>query len=237
MKQKKKSDDLETIVIKNRNLILDGILGTHTELQVEAAVSFARYMSAVSVTNSNFPLFLKILETNNRWIVDALINGYEARLLFSSIIPNSYLIERAFKLLANWHPGEIYKKVLLAVLGIIECAYYKSDDGYEIVKLEINHLNSVGKFINQAKDQDYEINRLILHILDKISQLGEYRRSLDKNIIAKHAFNIRIAYFDNTKRLLEVIPEVLLVKTNRKEEDVRPSKEFRHYLQKTENID
>lgn len=233
--RKKRSNILDKIIQQNKSVILNGIIGQQNELQLESSICFARYLSSVGLNRKTYRLFLQILETNNRWIVDALIGKTKPSLLFTPIRPNKFLIRRAFQLLSFWHPGEIYSKVLLAILGIIQYSYYSPDDGYKMVRLEINNLNSIGKFLLEDRDQDDPINREILHILDKITKLGEYHNDLQKSVIAKHAFNLRIAFFDNKKKLLNVIPGVILVKLKRKQDDLKPSKKFLKFLNKDEN--
>jgi hypothetical protein len=225
----------EDIFDKNKNIIINGIIGIQTKTQLESVICFARYLNMVGITRVNYRLFLRIIETNNKWVVDAIIGRLQPHLFFSSIKPNSYLIRRAYQLLTSWHPGQIYEKVLLAILGIIEYSYYKADDGFEIYSLEINHINNIGKYLVQEKGQDYQINDIILKILDHISAIGEYRNNIRKSVIAKHAFNIRIAYFDNTKNLLDFIPEILLVRYNREDYNLDPSTEFMEFINKIEN--
>ncbi len=216
----------------NRQLVLQGISGSITPEQVESSTMFAAYLNRVGISSKNYGLFLKLLETNNQWIVDGLIGGKSPDLLFSSLKPNSYLINKAFILLTSWHPGQIYEKVLLAVLGIIQYGFYKPDDGYRIFPLEISDINNLGKFLKEDNDQFHEVNEIILEILDRITGLGEHSNNLNKSIIAKHSFNIRISYFDNTKSLLDTIPKVLLVKLKREDREVKPSKEFISFFSK-----
>lgn len=219
----------------NRQIILQGITGIVTTEQVESSTMFAVYLSHVGITNKNYSLFLKLLETNNQWIVDGLIGGRKPDLLFSSLKPNTYLITKAFQLLTSWHPGQIYEKVLLSVLGIIQYGYYKPDDGFRIYQLEIADLNNLGKFLNEEYDQFQEVNETILEILDRLTGMGEYSNNRDKSILSKHAYNIRISYFDNTKSLLDVIPKVLLVKLKREDREIKPTKEFISFFSKKYN--
>ncbi|MCG8570209.1 MAG: hypothetical protein MJB14_08725 [Spirochaetes bacterium] len=226
--------DVADIYDVNKRIIVSGIIGMQTKTQLESSICFARYLNTVGMNRKNYKLFLKIIETNNMWVVDAIIGRHHPHLFFSSIKPNSYLIKRAFQLLTAWHPGQIYEKVLLAILGIIEYSYYKADDGYEILPLEINHLNNIGKFLVKEKDQDYKINDIILRILDRISSIGEYKKTLKKSVIAKHSFDIRIAYFDNTKNLKDHIPDILLVRYKREDYNLDPSPEFIQFFNQIE---
>jgi hypothetical protein len=227
---KKKLNEMERIIVNNLGLILDGIAGTQTTYQIESGVCFANYLNHVGINSNNYHLFLNLIETNNLWIIDALIGKRDARLLFTTIKPNKYLLKKAFQFLTLWHPKQIYLKVLPAILGIIECGYYKPDDGYKIYRLTINDMNNLGKFLDPEKDQMDDENSVILHILDKIAKIGEYRHTITKSILSKHAFDIRHAYFDNTKKLVDVIPHVLLVNLKREDTEMNPSKEFINFI-------
>ena len=225
-------EEMDSIIHQNRDIILNGIFGTATPMQVGSAMAFAKYLGYVGITARNYLLFLKIIETNNKWIVDELIGDRDPRLLFSVIKPNRFLIERAFDLLAAWHPGQIYSKVLLSVLGIVEYSYYKADDGYSIYPVNITDLQNLGKFLDQGKDQLESTNAAILEILDRMSQLGEYARSLSKLNISKQSFNIRDGFFDNTKNLTDIIPQVLLIRLKREDVEISPTKEFFSFASK-----
>ena len=226
MKKKFIEDEIDIIFKANQYIIINGIFNCHTSVQVESCIGFAKYLNYVGITRQNYQIFVKLLETNNKWVVDSLIGIREPKLLFSTIKPNFYLINKAFNMLSFWHPRQIYNKVLKALLGIIEYSYYKSDDGYKIYKLRINDLNNLGKYLDESKPQEEPDNRIILNVLDKMTQLGEYEGDIKKSIIAKHAFNIRIAYFDNRKKLLDVIPQLLLVEMNRALYEVKPPEEY-----------
>lgn len=223
------------IIDDNRDLILQGISGAITSEQVESSTTFANYLNHVGINTNNYRLFLKLIETNNKWIVDALIGKKRPDLLFTSLKPNPFLIDKAFQLLTSWHPGQIYEKVLLAVLGIIQYVYYKPDDGYRIYPIEISDINNLGKFLDESNDQYHEVNEIILEILDRLAGLGEHSVEVERSIVAKHSYNIRIAYFDHTKKLVDIIPKVLLVKLKREDREVKPSKEFISFYSKKYN--
>lgn len=220
------------IIQNNRQIILDGIFGSNNPIQVGSSMAFAKYLSHVGITSKNYYLFLKLIETNNRWIVDELLADRDPRLLFTTIRPNLQLITRAFVLLSAWHPGQIYEKVILSVLGIIEYSYYKPDDGYDIYAISITDLQNMGKFLNTERDQFDNINETLLEILDRIARLGEYHQTQHKLTISKQAFNIRDAYFDNTKQLTDTIPKVLMVRIMREDREVKPSPEFIDFARK-----
>jgi len=223
----------ESIIRKNLNTFIQAFFGCQNGLQVETSASFAAFLDQVGVTRKNYDLFFKMLETNNKWVADALIGSREPRLLFSSIPPNKVLIRKAFRLLSFLHPKQIYPKILQAVLGIIENVYYNPDDGFNTHKLKLNDIDNIGKFLDKEQNQENPENQMILNILDKITRLGEYKEDLTKSILGKHAFNIRFAYFDHRKRLEDVIPQLLLIKIPREESEVKPSENFLNFIKKS----
>lgn len=223
--------DDELILQSSMALVATGLFSCHTPEQVEAAVGFARFLRRVGINRRNYPFFLKMLETNNRYVIDALLSNKEPKLTFSAIKPNAYLIQKSFLILSFWHPGQIYHKLLQALLGIIEYSYYLPDDGFKIYKLKINDLNNIGKYLDEEQPHDEPDNRLLLDVLDKITRLGLYEESIEKSILAKHAFDIRIAYFDNTKSLCNIIPQLLLTKVAGNDYEIKPAKRYLLYLE------
>lgn len=231
MEEKSHPREDEQLLLDNREIILEGIFGCTTPVQLESSIAFARYLNHVGINASNYLLFLRFLQTNNKWVVDALIGTREPRLLFSGVRPNSVLVRKASMLLSFWHPGQIYAKVLQAVLGIIEYCYYNADDGYQIYKLRITDLNNIGKFLDEQRDQFDDNNRLLLDVLDRVTRIGSFDDNPRKSVLAKHAFEIRIAYFDHHKKCADIIPQLLLVRIDREQGELQPSKEFIRFLQ------
>jgi len=206
------SDNDRRLIRDHTLLIREAIFSCTTETQVECAVWFARYLNRVGLNGENFWLFLRLLMTNNPWVIDELLHDREAGLLFSTICPDAELIEVAFQILFSRHPDELYPRALEAVLGIIQSAYFDPDDGYRIRRLSVMDINALGKFLHKDLPQDQPLNRLILDILDKIAHIGDYYGEPDKNVLSKHAFNVRFAYFDRTREMVDAIPEPLLVR-------------------------
>lgn len=207
------------LIENDRRLIRDhahnlreALFACTTQSQVECAVAFARYLSYSGLNNDNYWLFLRLVMTNNPWVIDELLHERTARLLFSTIRPEIDLLNAAFEMLFSRHPEEIYSPALETVLGIIQNAYFDADDGYRIRKLSIMDINALGKFLIKDESQDHPLNKLILEILDRIAQVGEYYGEQDKNVLSKHAFNVRYAYFDHTRNLVDAIPEPMLIR-------------------------
>jgi hypothetical protein len=206
------SDNDKRLIKEHAFFVREALFSCQTEAQVECSVAFARYLSLAGINSENYGLFLRLVMTNNPWVIDELLHEREPRLLFSTIRPDAELIEAAFQALYSRHPEELYTPALVSLLGIIESAYFDADDGYRIRRLSIMDINALGKFLLKDEPQENAQNALILEILDRLTHLGEYYGEQDKSVLSKHAFNVRFAYFDTTRRLVDAIPQPLLVR-------------------------
>lgn len=206
--------------------ILESIVGCRTVEAVEAAISFAYFLSLSGLSSDNYPLFMKTLEVENHWVIDAIIRDKDPFLLLSRIPPNSYLMLEAFKLLTKWHPGGIYPKTLSIVLGVLQAAYSSPKDGYKIYRVSINDVNNLGKHLNKETGQDDRNNRCILDILDRLGSQAGTSEDADMEQMARQANNIRTFFFDKRKKMEDIIPQVLLVKSDYIAKEVAPEKVF-----------
>jgi len=207
------------LIENDRKLIRDhahnlreALFACTSQPQVECSVAFARYLSYSGLNNDNYWLFIRLIMTNNPWVIDELLQDRLPRLLFSTIRPDCELLDAAFEMLFSRHPEEIYVPALETVLGIIQNAYFDPDDGFRVRRLSVMDINALGKFLIKNEPQEHPLNKLILEILDRIAQVGKYYGEQDKNVLSKHAFNVRYAYFDHTRDLVDAIPEPLLVR-------------------------
>ncbi|MDJ0913695.1 MAG: hypothetical protein QNI95_09005 [Desulfobacterales bacterium] len=207
--------DEDITEIENR--LLQGIFQCRTTEAVEAAVTYARFLSTVGITPENCPLFLKMLEIENHWVIDALIGERDPFLLLSAVKPNEYIVGRIFAMMTKWHKGGIYPKNLSVILGVLQSVYSSPKEGYRIYPLTIANLNAMGKHLDKEKGQDDPLNRIILEILDKITEL-EDSGNPDMELVAIHAANIRNSFFDIRKRMEDVIPPVLMVTMDERSE-------------------
>jgi hypothetical protein len=197
-------------VVEIENRLLQGIFQCRTTEAVEAAITYSSFLSTIGITPENCPLFLKILEIENQWVIDALIGERDPFLLLSSVQPNAFIVNRIFGMMTKWHKGGIYSKNLSVILGVLQSVYSSPKEGYRIYPLTIANLNAMGKHLDKEKSQDHPLNRIILEILDKISEL-EGSTNSDMEEVAIQAGNIRNAFFDNQRKMEDVIPPVLLV--------------------------
>ncbi len=219
------SDSDRKLIREHAHTMREALFACMTDTQVECAVAFARYLNRRGITMENYRLYLRFLMTNNPWVVDELLHDREPRLVFSTIQPDAELIDTAFEVLVSRHPDELLPTVLEAVLGIIQNAYFDADDGFRIRPLKIMDINALGKFLLKDEKQEHLRNMFILEILDRMTKLGQYYAEPEKNILAKHAFSVRFAYFDNARDLGDAIPSPLLVKLPNRS-DVPPENDF-----------
>jgi hypothetical protein len=208
-------DDSRIFEIETR--LLQGVFASRTTESVEAAITFAKYLSTVGITPENYPVFLKMLEIENHWVIDALIGSRDPFLLLSAVQPNEFIVSRIFGMMTKWHKGGIYHKNLSVILGVLQSVYSSPRDGYRIYSLRIADVNALGKHLDKEKGQDDPLNRVILEILDKISMLEDSGNS-EIEEIAIHASAVRNAFFDDRKRMNDVIPPVLLMTADDRKE-------------------
>src|SRR5574341_1046616 len=213
-------------ILEVENRILQQIMSARTPEASEAAVSYARFLRLSGLDVENYPLFLKMLEIENHWVLDALIGDSDPFLLLSTIPPNKYLISKCFVLLTRWRPGGIYPKTLAIVLGVLQNAYSSPRDGYKIYHLSVADVDNLGKHLEKEKGQNDPRNRCILDILDRIGSLEGLRWDESMEQVARQALHIRSHFFDNTKALEACIPQVLLVRGDYRTEEVAPRQLF-----------
>ncbi len=200
----------DTRITEIETYLLQGVFGCRTTEAVEAAITYAKYLSTVGISPENCPVFLRMLEIENHWVIDSLIGERDPFLLLSAVQPNKFILSRVFSMLTRWHKGSIYPKSLSVILGVLQSVYSSPKDGYRIYPLRIADVNSLGKHLEKGHGQDDPLNRVILDILEKISHL-EDPAIPEMEEVALHAASIRNAFFDDRKKMEEVIPPVLLV--------------------------
>jgi len=207
----------ESRIPEIENRLLQGILSSRTTEAVEAAVTYGRFLSSVGITPENYAVFLRMLEIENHWVIDALIGERDPFLLLSPVQPNEFIVSRILAMMTRWQKGGIYPKNLSVILGVVQSVYSSPRDGYRIYPLSIADTNALGKHLDKEKGQDDPSNRAILEILDKLSTLEDAGEP-DMEEIAIHASNIRNAFFDDKKSIEDVIPPVLLVTVQERQE-------------------
>jgi hypothetical protein len=204
------------------NRLIQQIVSARTSEAVEAAIAYTRFLRLSGLTSDNYPLFLKMLEIENHWVLDALIGDEDPFLFLSTIQPNNYVISKCFTLLTRWHPGGIYPNTLSITLGVLQNAFSSPKDGYKIYPLTVADVDNLGKHLEKEKGQNYPLNRCILDILDRIGSLQGLGWDESMEEVARQAVKIRSNFFDTTKKLEDCIPQVLLVRGDYLKDEVSP---------------
>jgi hypothetical protein len=212
-------------IFRVENHIINNVFACRTPDAVEAAITYSAFLRRSGLTNENYPLFLKLLEMDNHYVIDSLLGTTDPFLFLTPIQPTKHLVSTTFRLLTNWHPGGIYPKTLAIVLGSLQAAYSYAKDGYKIHKVAINDVNNLGKHLNKEKGQDESVNRAILDILDRLASL-EGQGDDEMELIARQCNVIRGNYFDKRRKMEDAIPQVLLVKSDYLVKEVLPINVF-----------
>jgi hypothetical protein len=215
----------EDSIFRVENHIINNIFAGRTVDAVEAAITYTSFLRRSGLTNENYPLFLKLLEMDNHFVIDSLLGSTDPFLFLTPIQPTKHLVSTCFRLLTNWHPGGIYPKTLAIVLGALQATYSYAKDGYKIHDVSINDVNNLGKHLNKEKGQDEPVNRAILDILDRLASLeGQGDDAME--LIARQCNVIRGNFFDKRRKMEDAIPQVLLVKSDFLVKEVLPSLVF-----------
>ena len=215
----------EEAIYRVENHIINNMFACRRPDAVESALSYTRFLRMSGLTNENYPLFLKLLEMDNHYVIDSLIGETDPFLMLTPIQPTKHLLSTCFRLLTNWHPGGIYPKTLSIVLGVLQASYSYAKDGYLVHKVVINDVNNLGKHLNKDKGQKDPVNRAILDILDRIALL-EGQGDEEMELIARQCNLIRSYFFDKRKKMEDSIPQVLLVKSDYLVKEVLPEHVF-----------
>ena len=210
-------------ILEVENRLLQQLMSARTPEAVEAAISYARFLRMSGLTSENYPVFLKMLEIENHWVLDALVGDRDPFLLLSTIPPNRFVVSKCFKLLTKWRAGGIYPKTRAIVLGVLQNAYSSPRDGYKIYPLSIADVDNLGKHLEKDAGQDEPQNRCILDILEKFGSLEGLQWDDSMEGVARQAMTIRSNFFDNTKMLEDCIPQVLMVRGNYLEIEKSPN--------------
>jgi hypothetical protein len=206
---------------------INDIIQAKDGYSVFAAVAFSHYLvGKVGLNPDNYPIFFRLIESGNRWVIDALTEGRDPAKLFQTIQPNTFMLQECFRMLTKWKPGEIYPKALQIIYGLLTLCYEVPEEGYRLYPLTVSDINNLGKHLDKTKDQMEPLNRIVLTTLDRIAGLIEPQKpmpSREVQDVALQANNIRGKFLDMTKRMNEVIPDILLERGDWTKTEVPPN--------------
>jgi len=206
---------------------INDIIDANDEYGAFAALALSHYLiNKVGIHADNYPIYFRLLESGNRWVIDALVGDREPGKFFGNIQPNTFMLRECFRMLTKWKSGEIYPKALLVIYGLLSVCYRDPEEGYRLYPVSVNDVNNLGKHLDKEKNQMDPLNRTVLSVLDEIASLIEPQRPMPTDEIkdvALQANNIRGKFLDMTKRLNEAIPDILLERGDYTKNEVRPN--------------
>ena len=192
-----------------------------------AAVALAHYLvNKIGLTPDNYPIYFRLIESGNPWVIDTLVGENDPDKLMGTIQFNTFMIGECFRMLTGWKSGEVYPKALVIIYGLLRVCYQVPEEGYRIFPLTVTDVNNLGKHLDKTKDQMYPLNRAVLSMLDRIASLIEPQKpmpSVEIQDVALQANNIRGKFLDMTKNLNEAIPDVLLIRGNYLDNQIKPN--------------
>lgn len=206
---------------------LHNIFTCKEELGVDATIAYATFMNKIGVHPDNYPMFLKLLDLENHWVVDALVGSKSPEEFFINVQPNTFMIQECFKMFTRWKRGGIYSKSLLILFGLLKLMYKNPSEGWKVFAPSSSDVNQLGKHLDETKDQTDPVNKVILYLLDKIASLMDPGHPVEDEAmveVAVQANNIRGKFLDITKHLNEAIPDKLLEKSDFTKHEIAPSK-------------
>ena len=206
---------------------INDIIAAGDEYSVFAGVAFSHYLiNKVGIHSDNYPVYFRLIESGNRWIIDALVGNREPSKFFGNIQPNTFMLRECFSMLTKWKAGGIYPKALVIIYGLLSLCYHDPEEGYRLYPLSVSDVNNLGKHLDKSKDQMDPLNRTVLTVLDEISSLIEPQRPMPSNEVkdvALQANNIRGKFLDMTKKLNEAIPDLLLERGDYSKSEIKPN--------------
>lgn len=202
------------------------IIGCNDGYSVFASVALSHYLvKKIGLTPDNYSVYFRLLESGNRFVIDALVGDKDPAKFFGTIQPNTFMLRECFRMLTRWKAGEVYPKALLIIYGLLTLCFKDPEEGYRLYPLTVNDVNNLGKHLDKGQDQMAPLNRIVLSVLDEISSLVEPQHPLpsrEVQDVALQANNIRGKFLDMTKKLNEAIPDILLVRGDYTANEIKP---------------
>ena len=189
------------------------ILDSRNTKAANALWAYASFLNRMGINPDNYPLYINMLASNNRYAIDTLLDGHDPAHYFDCVVPNPFIVKATFATFAQFKSNEIYEKSLRVFLGFLYKVYASAEEGYLLYPVSIAEVNSLGKFLDESEDQDWPLNRGILDVLACIADLETpHETNLEKRNLAAQAGRIRSDYFDHKRSLTQSITEVILAK-------------------------
>lgn len=199
-----------------KNLYITEIIKAGDPKSAGALVSYGNFLNELRINSDNYPLYLKILESNNRYAIDALLEGHDLEHYLDCVTPNHFIVKTIFTTFSLYKRNEIYDKTLRVFFGFLIKVYHSPEEGYQLYQPSIADINSLAKILEETKGQDDPLNRDILDILMYIADLdAPHEDDQHKKEVARQAGRIRSDFFDGKRRLNQSLTDVTLEKAEK----------------------
>ncbi len=182
--------------------IIDSMLNSDSPDAKAAIIAFARHLSTFPLSTANMVTFTKIISKNYSEAADIFFTRRTPDSFFSTLPQTAELIIFALSTLSNYRYSELYSPITLSCLGILVNNYRNPSKDQNIYSLKTSDIYHIAKYL-QKKEKNIE--SLILDLLENIGSLPS-----SAGEISKVARNILNNWFDNSKRLDQVIPFTIL---------------------------
>ncbi len=203
------------------------IILSQDEYSAFVAIALAHYLTGkVGLNPDNYPIFFRLIESGNHWVVDTLVGDKDPSKFLGTIQPNTFMLRECFRMLTGWKAGEVYPKALVIIFGLLTQCFKMPEEGYRLYPLTVSDVNNLGKHLDKSKDQMDPLNRVVLTTLDRLASLIEPQKPMPSNEVkdvALQANNIRGKFLDMTKNMNESIPDILLVRGDYSAKQIKPN--------------
>ncbi|MCP4750285.1 MAG: hypothetical protein GY866_05300 [Proteobacteria bacterium] len=215
--------DKEILDAHNRKYLY-GILDCDDMRSATALHTYANYLNKTKLRYDYIPLYLRVFKTNNKYAVDALLSGYVVKRFFNFVlVPNGYIIRNIFEIFAQNKPNALYEQTVRVFCGFLKKAYRSVEDGYRVFPVGIPDVNSLAKYLDESKGQNFDINRDILDILRFFTDLDQlFETDMARKDIAKQAIRIRSDFFDHKRSLKQSMTKVMLEQAENVDPGISP---------------
>lgn len=204
----------EEIINKLKQEYLFEILAAKDIRASSALYAYARYLNDLPLEYKHLPLYLKVLEANNRYAVDALLEGYEPESFFNFIaVPNHFVVQCLFDTLDRHKSNTLYSASVRVICGLLRRLYWNVTDGFRLYPPLIRDINNLGKHLDETKDQDDPANRSVLDILQSMSELDRLHETNKAKLdIGRQSNKIRADFLDSRRKLVQSITSTVLLR-------------------------
>ncbi len=83
------------------------ILESATPRAANALWAYASFLNQLGITPDNYPLYINLLASNNRYAIDALLAGHQPERYLDCVAPNPYIVKSTFETFAELKSNEI----------------------------------------------------------------------------------------------------------------------------------